>query len=147
MNNLKLFLGACLVSIVLIPIGIVWNLGKSIYNFFKYWYFIGFQIVITFKYLLTKKGQPFLYKGAFAQDLLWNVTAGEFLEDCFTDNENTMFGKAKITVSASTGKEILNGAIVKRGEWFPKWLNRRFKEDRHCENAWIEWIEEHGESL
>lgn len=139
MKNLKLLGGAILVSLFLIPIGIIWNLGKSIYNLLKYWFFILVQLFVVFRYLLTRQKVDFFFKIAYSLDLIWNVTAGEFLEDCLTNNEQTKFGQGNITVSASTGKEVESGDIAKRGRWFVSWLDRIFNEKDHCLNAWNKW--------
>lgn len=144
MKNLKLFFSAILVSIFLIPTGLVYNIGKSIYKVLKYWYYILFQLVVVVKYLSTKKRLNFWFKLAYAQDLLWNVIAGELLEDVVTNRENTYFGKGNITVSASTGKEVFENQLAMRGKWFTKMLDKSFKEKHHCLNAWTKWIEENN---
>ena len=143
MKNFILFLNAVLVSVFLIPIGLVYNIGKSIYKVLKYWYYILFQLIVVFKYLSTRKGLNIWFKLAYTQDLLWNVIAGEFLEDIVTNRENTYFGKGNITVSASTGKEVFDKQLAKRGKWFTKMLDKRFKEPSHCLNAWMKWSKEY----
>lgn len=143
MKNFGLFCGALVVSVFLFAVGILYNLGKSLWKFLRYWYYIFYQLCIVFKYLFTKTNQNGWFKLAYAQDLMWNVVAGEFLEDVVTNREKTMFGRGDISVSASTGKEVADNEIAKRGEWFVKWLDRLFKEPGHCINAWNKWLDKY----
>jgi len=140
MRDLLLFIGALFVSSFLIPIGIIYNLGKSIFNFLKYWYFVFKQTYIAFRYLFSKQDKSTLFKLAHVQDLMWNVYAGEFLEDIITDVENTQFGKGDLTVSASVGEIESRFKTAKRGKWFSKFLDFLFKEPNHCYNAWNKYI-------
>lgn len=141
MKDFLLFIGAFVVSLFLIPIGIIYNIGKSIYNFFKYWYFIIYQSYKAIKHLTKKTDKSIMFNLAYCQDLMWNAFAGEFIEDLITDEEITYFGKGDVTISASVGEIENRNRTAKRGKWFSKFLDTVFKENKHCLNAWFKFID------
>ena len=142
MKNFKLFIIACFISVILTIIGIPYNiikslLSKGIANLFKYWLNFFTQVYHAFRYLFSRiLRQNFWFTLAFFQDLMWNVVAGEFLEDIFTWEENTAYGMGKVSVSGATGRQEIRGKLNPTGIWFSKLLDRFFKEYKHCVNAW-----------
>lgn len=137
MKNIKFFLFACLVSVIIIPIGIVWNIGKSILSLINYWVNVFYQSFIAVSYLFKNISKNVFYNLAYVQDLLWNALAGEFLEDIFTPiEENTAFGKGKLTISSAIGRQLERGKLSNIGWWFSGVLNSFFNEDNHCLESW-----------
>jgi len=135
---------AIIVSIFIIPIGIIYFIFKNIFKPLKIVIETYYLSIETFKilgYLLNKI--------AITLDLFWNVTAGEFLEDNFTKEENTTFGKGTYTVSASTGKLELNNTLNKKGKKLSALLNRVFNQKEHTIYAIKkhELIEEFNQSI
>lgn len=142
MKNFKLFLLACFITVILTIIGIPYNIGKSlltkgIANILKYWLNFFVQVYHAFRYLFSRIfRQNFWFTLAFFQDLMWNVVAGEFLEDIFTWEEVTAYGMGQVSVSGATGRQELRGKLTLKGKWFSKLLDKFFKEYKHCINAW-----------
>lgn len=140
LKNLVLLLLAVLVSIPLLPIGLIWNIGKPIFhihkggfnkiakNWFGYWFKLLYQVYVVIGYLA--------YHVAMSIDLLWNAFSGEFIEDCITAEEDTLFGKGDVTVSESTGQLVNDAKLNKTGEGFNKFLDKVFFEKDHALNAY-----------
>lgn len=140
MRELILFIASIIVSGVVIPTGIIWNIVTSIKrtcklrfwegigHFLMYWILVFFQIWSAIKYIL--------YHLAIGFDLMWNATSGEMLEDLVTKEEDTYFGKGNVTISAAVGRQEVRGKLNKRGRGFSRFLDRLFKEKNHCINAW-----------
>lgn len=106
--------GSILIAIValfcgatMIPIGFLYNLGKPFYDSkgrpfkermrrFGMWFLrLLYQIWTTVK-------KVFYYFG-YLVDLLGNAIVGELIEDLVTAEEDTMFGRGDVTVSAALG--------------------------------------------
>lgn len=125
---LILFLSSILVFTLVSALGIVYNIGKAIYDccrlkpitaitsFIKYWLRFTYQIWNVIKYYLLHM--------AIAFDLFGNVAGGELIEDCVTAKENTLYGKGDWTVSASTGKLEIDNDLNKTGRWFTALLTK-----------------------
>lgn len=136
MKELKPFLEliAAIVLFALIsPIGILYNAGKSIYkssfkSFLIYWANIVYQIWVVIKF--------FILQIAVAIDLLGNVTSGEMIEDCVTTEENTLYGKGGITISAATGELEYSNKLNNTGLYLTTILSKVFGQG-HCINSYI----------
>lgn len=130
------FISATLISIVLIPIGLLYDIGKNIKELnlkkglYTFWVLIK-AILISISWLL---GQVAIFL-----DLIWNICAGELIEDCVTGKEDTEFRKTHITVSGSIGKLKLNNQLHKYGKWFDIFLDKVFSEKDHSLKAYRYW--------
>ena len=139
-KQITLLVFALIVSVIILPIGIVWNIGKPIFhvnkggikkilhNWIGYWLILIYQIYVVIGYLA--------YHLALSLDLLWNTIAGEFVEDCITAEEDTLFGKGDATISESTGQLVGDGKLIKFGKKFTKFLDFIFAEKDHALNAY-----------
>ena len=129
---------ALLLAAFVVPVGIVWNIIKFLYHLAKgdfkksfrnaiaYWGYMLYQAWNVIKYLLNRL--------SVAIDLFGNVSSGEFIEDCVTDREATLFGDGKVTISAAIGHEQVDHRLVRFGRRFSNTLSRVF-EPNHCLNA------------
>lgn len=123
MKELKpfiLLIGAIIVTIIVVPLGVPYNFGKSIYEtykygigeglykFFKYWLILLYQIWCVVKYFINSIAESL--------DLMWNATAGELLEDLITTEEKTLFGKGDVMVSAAIGEQEIKNKLVPFGK-------------------------------
>lgn len=134
-----LLISAILISIVIIPLGIIYNACKAFYHsvnktplyaiwyFFLYWFFVAYQIWNALKYMMTKL--------AISLDLIWNATSGEMIEDFVTAKEKTLFGHGNITISAATGQLEESDELNKTGKKFSKFLSAVLGKN-HCLEAW-----------
>jgi len=142
-------LGAIIVTAILTPCGLAWNLSKPFYEnkgrsfkyrlkrFGIYWLKLLLQIWRTVQY--------WFHHTALWLDYWWNAFAGEFIEDLVTHKEDTWFGDGTVTVSAALGYLEINGLLNSRGEWLSRRLDKAFKEPGHCYNAYM--LEIHGKEL
>jgi hypothetical protein len=130
------FFAAILVSIFLLPIGLIYSLGYSIwlsitikkwYAFFVFWWRFIDGIAAGIGYML--------HSLAYGLDLMWNVN-GEIIEDIITNQENTEFSKKNVTISASVGKLEIENKLNPRGKLFSKFLNFIFGQKAHAIDAW-----------
>ncbi len=139
LKGLLILIGAIVITVIYLPIGIPYTYLHAIY-----W---------TIKGVEKRKKGTFLWliwrqiDGTFAAigymayhigvglDMIWNVN-GEFIEDCTTTVEDTMFGLKNTTVSTATGKEELEGRQKPRGKWFNKALNVMFGQKRHAVDSY-----------
>lgn len=141
-NAILLLTGAILITIFLVPFGIVYNIGKAIYHalklkpifaigyVIKYWLKILYQLWNVVKYIMVRI--------AVALDLIWNATSGEMIEDFVTTKEETFYGRGNVTVSAATGnleelKELNDPHGI--GLKFSNFLSKTLGE-KHCIEAW-----------
>ena len=128
---------AIIVSVLMFSVGTIYSLLYSIwltitlkkwYAFFEFWWNM-------FDGYLHSLGN-LLYEIAYFLDLCWNVN-GEILEDLITSEENTTFGNKDISVSATTGKLVIDNKInTKFGKFFVKLLNVVFNQEQHAVDAW-----------
>ena len=90
------FIGAIIVSLLLLPIGFIYSLGYSIwlsitsekwYAFFFFWWRFIDGMFAAIGYML--------HSIAYGLDLMWNVN-GEIIEDIITHEECTEFSKKNI---------------------------------------------------
>jgi hypothetical protein len=137
LKELKLLLGAILVTIFLVPVGITHNIIQSlrqsfqmkfwegVWKFIKYWGFIAYQIWQAIKYLM--------FHTVFALDLIWNASRGEFIEGIVTKEEETLYGKGNISVSAATGHLEHEGKLDNEGIWFTDLLSKVLGENHSIE--------------
>ena len=134
-----LLVGAVIITVFLIPLGILHNFVKSLigcfrlkfwqglWKFVKYWLMILYQIWNVVKY--------FMVKIAIALDLLWNATSGELVEDCVTSSEVTLYGRGNVTVSAATGELEEDKRLNNVGKGFSNFLSLALDEN-HCARAY-----------
>lgn len=134
-----LLIGAVIVTVLLVPLGIVFNIGYAIYLAFRlkpvraiwciirYWLKLFYQVWNAIKYLLTKL--------AISLDLVWNATSGEMIEECVTTQEKTLYGNGNVTVSAATGNLEAGDHLNKTGKSFAKFLSKVLGPE-HCLKAW-----------
>jgi hypothetical protein len=76
-------------------------------------------------------------------DIFGNVACGEFLEDCITSEENTLFMDQKTTISASVGELDYHKKLNKTGVLLSRVLSKVF-EKNHSINAYLKkmWIDQ-----
>lgn len=132
-----------ILGIIIIPLGIAYNFGKSIYHlvrlrpllaigsFLGYWVMFLYQIWNVIKYLLERL--------AVCIDILGNATSGELIEDCVTAEEDTMYGQGNITISAATGELETSGKLNKFGMKFSKLLSICLG-NNHCLDAYKKYL-------
>ena len=133
LNALWKFVAAVIVSIPTLVIGIPWTIVAAFYKApvkkgFKYLWDLFIAILTVVAYLIEHV--------AIALDILWNVAAGEMLEDIFSKGGHTTFGSPHITVSGSIGKLKLDDNLTKFGLWFDEVLSFVFNEKEHGVNAY-----------
>lgn len=130
-------IGAILVTVLVVPIGFLYSIIYSLwltitmkkwYAFFKFWWDIIDGVAGALGHLL--------HNLAYSLDLIWNVAAGEMIEDGITAKEDTEFRKKNVTVSASTGKLEIEGELNAAGKKFSKVLNIAFGQKAHAADAW-----------
>jgi len=136
---LELF-AALILSFIVIPLGVLHNVLKSIYHSYKlnpfnailyfliYWLKFIYQIWNAIKYLS--------HHLAVTIDLFGNATSGEAIEDIVTSKEETYFGRGDITISAATGEIEVKRKLNSIGKWFTKALNKMFNEESHAIDAY-----------
>ena len=142
---LLLFLSALIVFGTLSVFGMVYNLGKSIYECFRgniftgickfiyYWLKVLYQLWNVVKY--------FLMKSAIAIDLFGNVAGGELVEDCVTAKEDTLFGKGSVTMSAGVGELEIEDELNPRGLFLTNLLSKALGKN-HSVEAYEKYINE-----
>ena len=96
-----------ILGFLMIPVGTFWTLLKPFYDnkhrpFKKMlkrsgmWFLkVLYQIWVVIKYSLVQVG--------YIVDLYGNVLVGELIEDIVTAEEDTLFGKGDVTISAALG--------------------------------------------
>jgi len=149
MKNIKLILFASLLTIVIVPFGILFNIynslrlfvvgsldveyriEKGLINFYSYWKIVFVQTWYAINYILFH-----IAKGL---DYVWNATAGELFEEVLCTEEKTLYGKGEVTVSCATGKEESRFKLTSIGGKFTKLLNAFFHQKNHCLTAWEEY--------
>jgi len=135
-NSLLPLLGAIIVSIVLIPVGVIYSFGYMLYMTVTLkepkallkllWRWVD-GMFCTIGYIILEL--------AIGLDMLWNVN-GEILEDSMTHKEDTHFGEKGITVSSSVGELEVSDNLNKTGIGFSKVLNKAFRQKRHAVDSW-----------
>jgi hypothetical protein len=145
LSPLILFISALIVFGTLSVLGIIYNLGKSIFEccklnfitgifmFVGYWLRMLYQVWNVVKY--------FLMRAAVAVDMFGNVAGGELVEDCVTAREDTLYGDGNVTVSAATGKLEQDEELNKVGKFFTKLLSVTLGEN-HSVNAYKKYQKE-----
>lgn len=126
---------ALVLATLLLPTGFVYSL---IYPF-KHWksykgkvrkyygnllYQVYFVVMRLFHYL------------AYVIDLLGNVLIGELIEEIVTTERETLFGKAKHSISQAFGYILFNNIANNNGREIAKYIDMLFGKD-HCLNAYL----------
>jgi len=142
-QSLKLLMAALILGSIVLPIGFLYDLGHSIYESKKKRFLIRFLILIrelciVILSMIMTILERVAYALAFGIDQIGNVMAGEMIEDCITAEENTLFGKSGVTISASTGKLETEGKLNKVGKWFTNFLSRTLGKN-HSVDAYDSW--------
>jgi len=139
LKPLMLSVGAVLITVFLVPLGIIHNFVKSLigcfrlkfwqglWKFAKYWLMVLYQLWCVVKYLMVRI--------AVVLDLIWNATSGELVEDCVTPVEITLYGRGDITISAATGELEDDDKLNKVGKEFSNFLSVVLEDD-HCKKAY-----------
>lgn len=148
-NGLITFIGGLILFILVSPFGFLWGwVGKPIYEMIKgkeNWKESLYRIWDYFKRFvveLWKTIDRMFYYMALVIDYLGNVIAGELLEDTITPREITLFGVGGCPISASIGElEYYGYPMTKFGKNLSLYLNKIFKEEAHCINAYKAYIE------
>ncbi len=147
MKEIGLLIASIVITIIIVPIGILYNIGKSIAECYKlgliegsikfvnYWLNIVRQLWVVVRYAA--------YHLAMINDYQWNVFVGEAIEDVVAKKEDTLYGKGGVSVSQATGKEELEGNMTKFGKSkFVPLLNWFFKEPNHSIDAYKRYLDE-----
>lgn len=136
---LMLLVGAVLITVFLVPLGILHNFVKSLigcfrlkfwkglWKFVKYWLMVLYQLWCSVKYLMVRL--------AVVLDMIWNATSGELVEDCVTSVELTLYGRGDITISAATGELEDDDKLNNVGKGFSDFLSIALEDD-HCKKAY-----------
>jgi len=139
LKGILTFIAATIVSLLVIPIGVIWAFIHAMYmSISDKWYSF---FLLLYRFLVGTMhavGYLFFYLGKF-QDILWNVWAGELFEDFVTTNEDTWYGEPNnITISESTGREQIRNPdkIISSGNYFIKGLNVIFGQNQHAKDAY-----------
>jgi len=144
MKELKLIFFSIVVTIVVLPFGLLFNIYNSlremfyfrfsngIKHFTNYWIRIYKQTLVVIRYIF--------YHIAVAFDYLWNSTSGELFEQLLTTEEHTLYGEGDVTISTSTGYVEVRGTLTKKGKWFSKLLNKFFQEKAHCVDSYKRYL-------
>lgn len=115
------------IPVGLIPIGIVYTLSKPFYDYRKrtlrmriertiYWVLqVIYQLWNVVKYVFITVG--------YIIDLIANVLLGELIEDLVTSEEETLFGKGKVTISAALGELKRKNKLNATGRYICRVLN------------------------
>lgn len=119
-------ISAVLIGSILLPLGFLYDLGKSIkerkvVGFFKSFWTLIKELLLVIAWLVGRV--------AFAIDLLGNVVSGELLEDIITSEEETLFRKGDVSISASTGDLKVRLKLNKVGKFFDKLLDFFFEKN------------------
>lgn len=145
LKPLMLLTGAVLITVFLVPLGILHNFVKSLIGCFKlkFWYglykFVGYWLAVL--YQIWGSIKYLMIKVATALDLIWNATSGELVEDCVTTVELTLYGRGDITISAATGELEDDDKLNKVGKGFSEFLNITLEDD-HCKKAYKKLLAE-----
>ncbi len=127
---------ALLVSVILLPVGLLYSFGYSIwlsitlkkpFAFLIFWWRLIDGFLAAIGHILLEM--------AYGLDLSWNVN-GEILEDIITTEENTHFTEKNISVSATTGDLEIRKKLNKNGLRFTKLLNFFFNQKQHAVDSW-----------
>lgn len=150
---------ALTLGIIFIPIGVLFNIGNSIVNIFKfrlaraikvfidYWKYIIYQLWNTLYYLW--------FQIALSIDYLGNVFCGKLIGylivsdiDWYENNmELLLFGRGRVTLSAAIGQIEFNNKINNFGVFLSRTLNFAFNEENHCLAAYVKWSRENNRQL
>lgn len=138
---------ACILVVLLFPFGILWGwIGKPIYEIIKGKMSFSKGIFHFLKYIgrlvfqILRVIERLCHYMAYVIDLLGNVAIGEFIEDCVTVEELTLYGRGDCTISAATGGLEVNNRLNRVGKIFTKALNYVFREKSHCISAFNKYI-------
>jgi len=121
------FIGALILASFLFIFGFLYNFIRPIVIFKR----IGgkkatkeaFLFVFEFIKELINSIFFILHVLALLIDKLGNVIVGYLIQDIISSEKNSLFGKANVTVSASTGELTKKGKINKAGVLFNKMLD------------------------
>lgn len=130
---------ALILAVVLLPIGFIWDIGKSARGF-------KLKKILTSTWQLFKElllSLSWLARQiAVGIDIVGNVIAGEFLEDAITHKDETLFRKSGITISASIGQLIMANSLNKKmGKVLNKILDLAF-EKNHSVLAYEDYLKD-----
>lgn len=135
-----LLIGAIIAFGLLSALGALYNLGKAIYESFQLkfwkgmWHFIKYWLRVAYQFWNVLK--YYMLHTAIALDLIGNVAGGEIIEDCVTSEEETLYGRGDVTVSAATGELEVKGKLNKTGKWFT-WLLSKLLGPKHSIQAYL----------
>jgi hypothetical protein len=134
-NLVKLisFIAAVILSALLFPVGLVFNLTELRHGrvFVTFWRFFIELVDIIFDFLLNI---------AVIFDRLGNVIIGDMIERLVTKEMNTTFGKNEWTISASLGKLLYDNKLKPFGLRFIGFIDSVFGTD-HCIDAYYWHVE------
>jgi hypothetical protein len=125
---------AVILGIIFIPIGFLYTLFKPLYDH-KGKKFLVMEGVWFLKVLYQlwgsiKKGFYFV---GYIIDLIGNALVGELIEDIVTAEEDTLFGKGDITISAALGDLKKRRKLNGRGIWLANVLS--FLDPKHKDHC------------
>lgn len=142
MKNLLTLLLTLLVSVILIPAGIVYHLITSvlsvirlkfwqgIYKFFGYWVVFMFQLYYALSYIC--------YHGAVAIDLLWNSVSGDLIERITVEKRSRglgSYGRGNFRLTECLGSSENNRQLTRSGKFIIKIVDFIFLAVNYCQQA------------
>jgi hypothetical protein len=135
-------IGLAIVSVALSPlffVGVPYTLLKPLYDYRMRPFKVRLKRLgvwlLNVLYSVWRVIRLVPYYFAYIVDILGNVLIGELIEDIVTAEEETLFGKADVTISAALGD------IKKRGKFLDNGIGEKlcdilskldFKHEDHC---------------
>lgn len=144
LGPIYLCIASVVLIILLIGLGLIHLVCKSIYHTFqvKFWkgpiYFITYWLKVL--YQLWNCIKYLLIEIAISLDLFGNISCGEAIEDCVTAKEDTLYGRGDITISAATGELEMNGNLNTFGWKFTSTLSKVLGEN-HSINCYKNYLD------
>jgi len=130
MKNLLLLIGAVFLFLTFFVIGII---GTYILGILFFWrkkhFFKMFTLPFVILLNVWRAVNYLFYHLALTVDLLGNAVAGELIEKIVTNENDTLFGRGDVTISASIGELESNNKLNKNGIFFSNLLSKVFEKN------------------
>lgn len=142
MRNLISLFFAFILTLVLVPAGIVYHLIASVlsvlslkfwqgvYKFFTYWFIFLAQLYNAVSYIA--------YHCTNALDLIWNSVAGDLIERIGVEKKNrglSSFGRGNFRLTETLGSSSNNQQLNNRGKVIMKFFDIIYLSINYCHTA------------